>query len=242
MEKKVFCSFGQRCRCIKFNSESGVPDTTIIKKDIEGICERESLIDMKDKVIVLQIKDSDVNIWCDIEQDDEIVDKSELKVIFAPSTLEYIVDYNSSAVVNLKTDDEPIGIQILEKEKFDSSDAVNILYTEPPIEEKQTQPQVNVDTINNTTFQNVSSQLTPLNFSIDEESITPTTPLPALTFDLKQRIEKFGVLAAQKRLMHHYGSYLWEIIAGRPSKRDYQTLANNIVKEFPLLVSNAGDS
>ncbi|KAK0071149.1 hypothetical protein PV325_013445, partial [Microctonus aethiopoides] len=91
-------------------------------------------------------------------------------------------------------------------------------------------------------LQNVSSNLTPLNFSTGEKSITLSTPLPALTFDLKQRIEKFGVLAAHKRLMHHYRSYLWEITAGRPSKRDYQNLADNIVREFPLLVSNAGDS
>ncbi|KAK0074780.1 hypothetical protein PV326_012178, partial [Microctonus aethiopoides] len=119
---------------------------------------------MKDKVIVLQIKDSDVNIWCDVEQDDEILDKSELKVIFAPSTLEYNLNYNNSEV-NLKTKDEPIDIEILEKDEFDSSGAVNILYTEPLIEVEQTQPQVNIETINNTTLQNVSSNLTPLNFS-----------------------------------------------------------------------------
>ncbi|KAK0160273.1 hypothetical protein PV328_007701 [Microctonus aethiopoides] len=196
---------------------------------------------MKDKVIVLQIKDSDVNIWCDVEQDDEILDKSELKVIFAPSTLEYNLNYNNSEV-NLKTKDEPIDIEILEKDEFDSSGAVNILYTEPLIEVEQTQPQVNIETINNTTLQNVSSNLTPLNFSTGEKSITLSTPLPVLTFDLKQRIEKFGVLAAHKRLIHHYGSYLWEITAGRPTKRDYQNLADNIVREFPLLVSNAGDS
>lgn len=150
VEKKVFCFLGQRCRYIKFIYQRGVSDTTVIKKKIEGICINESLIDMKDKVIVLQIKDSDVNIWCDVEQDDEILDKSELKVIFAPSTLEYIFNYNNSAV-NLKTKDEPIDIEILEKDEFDSTGAVNILYTEPLIEEKQTQPQVNIETINNTT-------------------------------------------------------------------------------------------
>jgi len=73
-------------------------------------------------------------------------------------------------------------------------------------------------------------------------SISHSTSLPPLTFDLEQKLKTIGILAAQKDFMYHWGSYLWQVTAGHPSKQDYQNLANNIVKAFPSLGTSDGNS
>jgi len=40
---------------------------------------------MHNKTIVIQIKDSDKNVWCDVEENEDISDKVNLNVIFVVS-------------------------------------------------------------------------------------------------------------------------------------------------------------
>lgn len=67
-------------------------------------------------------------------------------------------------------------------------------------------------------------------------------PLPTLTLDLEQKLTEIGEVESLKYLIYHWGSYLYECTAGKPSKLDYRNLAANIIKKYPNLATDNGES
>ncbi|XP_011862565.1 PREDICTED: uncharacterized protein LOC105559108, partial [Vollenhovia emeryi] len=131
---------------------------------------------------------------------------------------------------------------------------VKVLYTEPLVVKEQQYIVKDNDTalqsvqitdpelvnVSKTTCDSDQSKLSSI--SAGPGTISPSAPLPPLSFDLEYKVRTFGTLPAQKDLMYHWGSYLWQATAGQPSKRDYQTLATSIVKAYPSLGTSDGSS
>lgn len=87
MEKKVYCLIENRCKCIKFTPQRNVSEVEVIRYKLLEACKTDTALDMmlKNQMIILQKVDPDRgNKLCDIEDDDEIVDKSEVTVLLIP--------------------------------------------------------------------------------------------------------------------------------------------------------------
>lgn len=84
MECKVYCRIGQQCKCVVFKYNSEHEKLQRITQKLRDYCERDSVLKVVShgKKIVLQMKDKDKDIWCDVDEEDKIPNKSELKVIF----------------------------------------------------------------------------------------------------------------------------------------------------------------
>ena len=59
--------------------------------------------------------------------------------------------------------------------------------------------------------------------------------LPELSFDLKSKIEKTGILTSQHHLIRFWAQYLLHETADQPSRQDYYNLASTIVAAYPEL-------
>lgn len=84
MEKKVYCLIDERCKCIKFSSRNDVPDVQIVWDCMMKVAKNDIVLQtmISNKIIVLQKCDPDRNNkLCDIEDDDEIENKDEVKVL-----------------------------------------------------------------------------------------------------------------------------------------------------------------
>jgi len=129
MEKKVYCALGQQCKCIKFVSEEGLSDVDIIRRKIKDICMRDKSLNitMHNKTIVIQMKDSDKDVWCDVEENEDIPDKVYLNVIFVSmsESLSFSPEENNSLVMSKISIDQ----EILPTD-------VKVLYTEPIVIEQ----------------------------------------------------------------------------------------------------------
>lgn len=118
MEKKVYCLIEGRCKCIKFTAVENVSESEIIRRKLKEASKTDNVLNMmlQQKMIILQRPDPDRdNKLCDLEDDDEIVDKSEVTVLLIPmraSTTAELIDPFSSAYK-------------------DNESIVKVLYTEP---------------------------------------------------------------------------------------------------------------
>lgn len=88
MDKKVFCSLQGRSKCVKFQRDPSVSDVAIIRGKIRNICKRDTCFKkfIENKVIVVQKKDNDEDVWIDVEDDDIIEDKEKLDILLLPTT------------------------------------------------------------------------------------------------------------------------------------------------------------
>lgn len=85
MEKKVYCIFGERCKCIRYVNQPNETDVAAINRALLESTAKDALLlaMMKGKSIVLQKRDPDRNNrLCDIDDDEEIPDKEEISVLF----------------------------------------------------------------------------------------------------------------------------------------------------------------
>lgn len=95
MEKKVYCAFGKRCKCIRYVKQSSETDVTAIKRALLEATSSDALLlaTIKGKSIVLQKQDPDRNNrLCDIDDDEDIADKEEISVLFIAQSEESDVD------------------------------------------------------------------------------------------------------------------------------------------------------
>lgn len=115
MEKTVYCLLGERCKRITFTSEFNVSDVQIIRNRLVEVSNNDitlrSLIN--NKIIILQKFDRDRNNkLTDIEEDDDIENRSEVKVL--------LLEKSS----NLMTE------SIFQKEEIGAMD-IKVIHTEP---------------------------------------------------------------------------------------------------------------
>lgn len=84
MEKKIYCLIGERCKRITFSSQEHIPDVQAVRDRLIEVSNNDILLQsmIKNKIIILQKFDPDRNNkLCDIEEDDKIENKSEVKVL-----------------------------------------------------------------------------------------------------------------------------------------------------------------
>ena len=80
--KLVYCTIDRCIRKIKFVSKSDESDKSIVKKQLDLLSKKEEFFAnlFKNKYIVFQMFDKDVNDFCDIDDDEVIEDKSKIRV------------------------------------------------------------------------------------------------------------------------------------------------------------------
>lgn len=87
MEKTVYCLIANRCKRIKFMSETNISDVQVIRRKLQEASKIDDIlrIMLQQKMISLQKPDPDrENKLCDIEDDEEIADKTEVTVLLIP--------------------------------------------------------------------------------------------------------------------------------------------------------------
>ncbi|XP_057339760.1 uncharacterized protein LOC130677144 [Microplitis mediator] len=258
MEKKIFCAVEGRNKCIKFVSVPGITDFEIIKTKINEICQRDVLLKpfLSTKIIIIQKKDLDSGIWCDVEEDDIIEDKEKLTILFLPShNSTYIapaVDHDNSSIQVLYTEPGIVQPDILSNTELIASELVT------PVESVVISSE-SIDCLSNEDnsksscdrFQQCSNSGSPSRephtllkseLEVVPGPIIASASLPSLTYDLQNKLNEHGVLKIQAKLMHYWGSYLWQKTSGRPSKKDYQNFADAIIKVYPLLKGGSSEN
>ena len=120
MEKKIYCAIGQRCKRITFLSQKHIPDVQIVRDRLIEASNNDIVLQsmMKNKIIILQKIDKNDKL-CDIEEDEEIEDKSEVKVLL----FETLSDTTAEAHTSITSDIIP--------KKIDETYAINVVHTEP---------------------------------------------------------------------------------------------------------------
>lgn len=123
MEKKVYCLIGERCKCIKYVPHSDISDVENIRRSLLHASKSDAVLNfmLKDKYIVFQKRNPDRdNKLCDIEDDEEIPDKSDITCV----------------MISMPTSSSPILIDNLVNPDDVAKDEsvemnVKVLYTEP---------------------------------------------------------------------------------------------------------------
>ena len=72
-------------------------------------------------------------------------------------------------------------------------------------------------------------------------SILSTTPLPTLNIDLLNRLARDGIFKSQKYFISFWGAYLWTTTNTKPTKFDYNNIAQSIVQAYPALKGGSDD-
>jgi len=126
MEKKVYCLIGERCKRITFSSQKHIPDVQVIRDRLIEVSNNDILLQsmINNKIIVLQKFDPDRNDkLCDIEEDDEIQDKSEIKVLLFEKSSSLMDKLICTSVIS----------DISQKEQIDETYAIDVkvIHTEP---------------------------------------------------------------------------------------------------------------
>lgn len=109
MEKKIYCVIGERCKCIKYTVNKQVSDVKMIRRCLDEACTTDLMLNMMmcDKYVILQKKDSDRNNQLrDIEDDEEVEDKSDVNVVLLSidqSMLSNDMDANPSTSNNISS-------------------------------------------------------------------------------------------------------------------------------------------
>lgn len=131
----MYCVIGERCKRITFSSNNFISDVKIVRDAFIKACNNDVVLRsmINNKEIVLQKNDVDRNNkLCDIEEDDEIEDKSEVNILLfeKPSSLVIESSSPSTSFISDITQDIPIddtyGIKILHSEPID----IKVLHTE----------------------------------------------------------------------------------------------------------------
>lgn len=107
MEKKVFCLIGERCKCITFSSRNHISDVKIVRDRLVEAAKNDivSQTMLNNKMLVLQKYNSDRNNkLCDIEDDDEIKDKSEIKVLLFEKSSNTIIEPHANVTFDIPED------------------------------------------------------------------------------------------------------------------------------------------
>lgn len=104
MEKKVYCLIGERCKCIKFSSQSHISDAQIVRCRLVEAATTDIVLQtmINNKMLILQKCGPDRNNkFCDIEDDDEIEDKSEIRVLFFEISSNVNIECDNSVMYNM---------------------------------------------------------------------------------------------------------------------------------------------
>lgn len=115
MEKTVYCLIGERCKRITFTSQSNIPDVRIIRNRLIEVSNNDVSLQsiINNKIIILQKFDRDRNDkLTDIEEDDDIENKSEVKVLLLEKSLDLIAE------------------SIFQKQEINTMD-IEVLHSEP---------------------------------------------------------------------------------------------------------------
>lgn len=128
MEKKIYCLLEGRCKCIKFTPEENVSEIEVIRRKLKEASKTDNVLNimLQRKMIILQKPDPDRdNKLCDLEDDDEVPDKSEVTVLLLPmhaSTTAELTDSFSSVHKN----DHSV-VKVLYTEPIAENDSSNIV-------------------------------------------------------------------------------------------------------------------
>lgn len=120
MEKTVYCLIGERCKRITFISQSNIPDVQIIRNRLIEVSNNDISLRsiINNKIIILQKFDRDRNDkLTDIEEDDEIENKSEVKVLLLEKSLDFMVES-----VSQKQEIDAIDIDVIHSEPMNVDD------------------------------------------------------------------------------------------------------------------------
>lgn len=124
--KTVYCSIPPRKKVVKFLSEPYQSDLALIKEKLLEAAKNDEILrsTFENHFIVLQMIDSYINEWVDIEETDEVPDRADIKVVLMPG-LNSIQDLKIGQSVSLNLDVISLP-QPLDKQKSTSSDSVHV--------------------------------------------------------------------------------------------------------------------
>lgn len=91
----MYCLIKGRCKCIKFTPEENVSEVEIIRHKLKEASKTDNVLNMllQQKMTIFQKPDPDRdNKLCDLEDDDEIADKSEVTVLLIPVRANTTID------------------------------------------------------------------------------------------------------------------------------------------------------
>lgn len=96
--KTVYCKIKERCKKIKYIKKENVSEANCILNALNNAIANDNLLQLmtKNKIIVLQIKEGDR--FCDLEPEDEIENKSELRVLLLDLIDEIVVPLEPNQV------------------------------------------------------------------------------------------------------------------------------------------------
>lgn len=107
MEKSVYCSIGQRFKCIKVSKDKNMTDVQSVRAALLSLAQTNQILrkQIAGKEIILQKQLTHKNMrLCDIEEDEDIPDESEVTCLLVSSNEQEtsIFDYESGnfAVAN----------------------------------------------------------------------------------------------------------------------------------------------
>ncbi|XP_024868242.1 uncharacterized protein LOC112452334 [Temnothorax curvispinosus] len=245
MEKKVYCVFGERCKCIRYVKQSNEKDVAAVKRALLESTATDTLLlaMMKGKSIVLQKQDPDRNNRLrDIDDDEDISDKEEISILFI--ALPEQSDSNTPATArNNLWENEPIVVDIpvvypVEPEELSPmTEAIQVDISDADI--AATKNQVNHAQSSKSELGDSSSSIATGNISPMHRGARCAVPYPAhlpqLTPKLQRILETVGVFHGVKDFIYFWASYLLDITDNQPTKQDYQNLAVTIVETYPSL-------
>lgn len=152
MEKKVYCVIGERCKRITFSSKNSISDVKIVRDALIKACNNDVVLRsmINNKEIILQKIDADRNNkLCDIEEDDEIEDKSEVNVL--------LFEKPSSLVIESSSPSTSFISDVFQDIQIDDTYDIKILRSEPvDIEVLHTEPATNLNDVKSRKIQNSS--------------------------------------------------------------------------------------
>jgi len=124
MEKRVILLNPPKRKCIKYRLKENISELQTIREALFALCKTDVVLKMmlKEKLIVFQRSDPNYDgEWLDIEEDDIIEDKSQIKVVLIPMLLDITVDTSNRE--NFSTENVRDGDMVEMN--------VHVLYTEP---------------------------------------------------------------------------------------------------------------
>ncbi|XP_026478144.1 uncharacterized protein LOC113384611 [Ctenocephalides felis] len=254
MEKKVYCLIGERCKCIKYTVNEQVSDVNMIRRCLDEARRNDHILDMMlfNKYIVLQKRDIDRNNqFCDIEEDDVVENKSDVRVVLITideSTLTNYIPSNSSTSIEIYE-----GGEVNENEFKSDVIFVNDTTDVPHVQEDSTSVEANEDlNKSEVIFIDNTADITPVQKDINppsldtepvlsrkksyikKKSFRSLVSLPPLTLDLHYKIKEEGITRKNRKyFIAHWGSYLWNVTNKNPKPIDYYKLSEKIIENYP---------
>ncbi|XP_036151089.1 uncharacterized protein LOC105840437 isoform X2 [Monomorium pharaonis] len=251
MEKKVYCVFGERCKCIRYVKSPNETDVHAVLRSLTKASDTDAVLKaiMRDKYIILQKPDPDRNNRLyDIDYDTEIMDKDEVTLLFLMQSGESVAKPTPLHGDLREGEFMALNIPVLYEEswenaaseamsrdiKFEIQNKDNQAANETdPLSQASTsgiavitQPSPNTHAVKSSSIKNRPS---------GARSIPYPAALPELTLDLVKILETVSVFEGMRSFIHFWTSHLLSVTNNNPTKQDYQNFSMSIVDTYPIL-------